>query len=189
MTAQHPSEPSGLSRSALVLVIGGARSGKSRYAETLAASAGKPVTYIATAGPPRDAEMAARIEKHRADRPADWTTVEVTHALDGPLREASGVVLVDCLTLWLTNLVLAERDVDAATDGLIAALDARRAAVVAVSNEVGEGIVPETALGRSFRDKQGVLNQRVARAADTVVKMAAGYPLIVKPNSQPEPTL
>jgi len=189
MTAQHLHRPPGWSRPAFVLVLGGARSGKSRYAERLAERTARPVTYIATAGPPRDEEMAARVAKHRADRPAHWHTVEVTEGLADPVRAAEGVVVVDCLTLWLTHIVLGERDIDAATEGLLAALEARKAAIVAVSNEVGEGIVPTTALGRSFRDAQGVLNQRMARAADNVIKMVAGYPLIVKPASQPEPTL
>jgi len=170
----------------LVLVIGGARSGKSRFAERLAAEAGRPVTYLATAGPPRDREMADRIARHQADRPEDWRTVEASMDLSGPLGELNGVVLVDCLTLWLTNVVLADRDVEAETEKLLAALERRSAAVVAVSNEVGEGIVPTTALGRAFRDQQGVLNRQVAEAADTVVKMVAGCPLVVKPSRDPE---
>lgn len=172
----------------LVLVLGGARSGKSRYAEGLAKGAGRPVTYVATAGPPRDSEMAERIARHRESRPAEWRTVEVTEALGEAVLDApeEGVVIVDCLTLWLTNVVLADRNVDAEIGRLLEALAERRAAVVAVSNEVGEGIVPATALGRSFRDLQGMLNQRVARAADTVVKMVAGCPLLVKPARDPE---
>jgi adenosylcobinamide kinase/adenosylcobinamide-phosphate guanylyltransferase len=170
----------------IILVIGGARSGKSRYAEALAAQSGRAVTYVATAGPPRDSEMADRIARHQADRPADWTTVEVTHDLPRVIGEVEGVTLVDCLTLWLSNIVLSDGAVDAAIDGLIAALGRRKGAVVAVTNEVGEGIVPATALGRSFRDQQGMLNQRFARAADTVVKMVAGCPLLVKPSPAPE---
>jgi len=170
----------------LVLVLGGARSGKSGYAEALAGAAGRPVTYVATAGPPRDGEMAERIARHRADRPADWRTVEVTVDVAGVLGATEGVVLLDCLTLWLTNVVLGDHDVERETERLVDALRGRTAAVVAVSNEVGEGIVPTTALGRSFRDRQGMLNQRVAQVADTVVKMVAGCPLVVKPSREPE---
>ena len=183
--AQH-SGGAFVTSSSVLLVIGGARSGKSRYAEALAATSGHAVTYVATAGPPRDAEMADRIARHRADRPATWRTVEAPEDLVSPLEAAEGVVIVDCLTLWLSNLVLNERDVDAASSRFLDALSASRATVVAVTNEVGEGIVPATSLGRAFRDQQGMLNQRAARIADTVVKMVAGCPLIVKPSSNPE---
>ncbi|MCF3933182.1 bifunctional adenosylcobinamide kinase/adenosylcobinamide-phosphate guanylyltransferase [Acuticoccus sp. M5D2P5] len=172
-----------------VLVVGGARSGKSRYAETLAARSGAAVTYLATAGPPRDAEMAERIATHQARRPPEWSTREITVSIAETVRQARGVLLVDCMTLWLTNLVLSERNVAGETETLLDAIAARQAAIVAISNEVGEGIVPATALGRAFRDQQGVLNQRLASAASTVVKMVAGCPLIVKPTSQPELTL
>ncbi|MEM8856056.1 MAG: bifunctional adenosylcobinamide kinase/adenosylcobinamide-phosphate guanylyltransferase [Pseudomonadota bacterium] len=172
----------------LVLVLGGARSGKSRHAETLAAraSARLPVTYVATAGPPRDAEMAARIKAHIARRPAEWATVDAPRDLLKPLREGDGLILIDCLTLWLTNVMLAEEDVSAAIKGLDSALEERRSTVIAVSNEVGEGIVPATSLGRRFRDEQGVLNQMVARRATHVVKMVAGCPILVKPRTDPE---
>ncbi|WP_205648569.1 bifunctional adenosylcobinamide kinase/adenosylcobinamide-phosphate guanylyltransferase [Acuticoccus kandeliae] len=172
-----------------VLVLGGARSGKSRYAEALATNAAQTVTYVATAGPPRDDEMRARIAVHRARRPAGWVTLEVERAIGEPIRTAGGVVLLDCMTLWLTNVMLAECDIASEVDGLLEAIAARRGPVVAVSNEVGEGIVPQTSLGRAFRDEQGVLNQRLARSATTVVKMVAGYPLVVKPSSQPEISL
>ncbi|WP_420391780.1 bifunctional adenosylcobinamide kinase/adenosylcobinamide-phosphate guanylyltransferase [Acuticoccus sp.] len=166
-----------------VLVLGGARSGKSRFAEALAAGDGRPVTYVATAGPPRDREMERRIAEHRARRPAAWRTHEVTVDLAPAL--GTGVVLVDCLTLWLTHLVLGDEDVAAHTERLLAAIAARRGPVIAVANEVGEGIVPATPLGRDFRDRQGVLNQRMAVAATTVVKMVAGCPLVVKPAPAP----
>lgn len=104
----------------------------------------------------------------------------------GPIE---GVVLVDCLTLWLTNIVLAERDAAAETAALVEALAARRGPTLAVANEVGEGIVPATPLGRRFRDLQGVLNQRVAEVASDVVKLVAGCPIIVKPRNEPEPSL
>ena len=171
---------------AVALVIGGARSGKSRHAEILAAECGKPVTYIATAGPARDAEMAERITRHQADRPAAWSTIEAETDLATPLRVTEGVVIIDCLTLWLTNLVLGEHDVDAEISRFLDALSACSASVVAVSNEVGEGIVPATSLGRSFRDRQGMLNQQTAQVADTVIKMVAGCPLVVKPSTNPE---
>lgn len=173
----------------LVLVLGGARSGKSHFAEGLAhraAGEGRAVTYVATAGPPRDAEMAARIEAHRGRRPAAWRTVEEPRALEPLLRESDGLVLVDCLTLWLTNVLLAEEDTDAAAASLLSALAQRRGTVVAVSNETGQGIVPATSLGRAFRDAQGVLNRKVAEAADHVVLVAAGCPLILKPQPAPE---
>ena len=173
----------------LVFVLGGARSGKSRYAENLAARARRPVTYVATAGPPRDAEMADRIAIHQARRPADWQTVEEPLHLGAVLAGAEGVILVDCLTLWLTNVVLGERDVERDVDDLVAALERRTGPVVAVANEVGEGIVPATPLGRRFRDLQGMLNQRIAAAASDVVKLVAGCPLIIKPRSEPEPEL
>ena len=173
----------------LVFVLGGARSGKSRYAENLAARSGRPVTYVATAGPPRDREMADRIAIHQARRPAHWRTVEEPLDLAAVVADPDRVILVDCLTLWLTNVVLGDRDVERDIDGLVAALAGRMGPVVAVANEVGEGIVPATPLGRRFRDLQGVLNQRLAGAASDVVKLVAGCPLIVKPRSDPEPQL
>ncbi|MEM6762385.1 MAG: bifunctional adenosylcobinamide kinase/adenosylcobinamide-phosphate guanylyltransferase [Pseudomonadota bacterium] len=170
----------------LILVLGGARSGKSRYAEDLAARSGKAVSYIATAGPPRDEEMAARIKAHIARRPVDWATLDAPMELAGALQSVDGVALVDCLTLWLTNVMLEERDVEGETAALVQALAARRGPVIAVANEVGEGIIPATPLGRRFRDAQGVLNQRVAGVASGVVKLVAGCPMIVKPRTEPE---
>ncbi len=160
-------------------VIGGARSGKSRHAEGLARATGLPLVYIATAEA-FDAEMAARIADHRTDRGAGWTTIEAPHDLAGALAAVPGgaAVLVDCLTLWLSNLMLADRMEEVAT--LLPALAVRRGPVVLVSNEVGLGIVPDTPLGRAFRDAQGRLNQAVAAVADRVVFMAAGLPLVLK---------
>jgi adenosyl cobinamide kinase/adenosyl cobinamide phosphate guanylyltransferase len=164
----------------LTLILGGARSGKSRHGEALIAAHAPPWTYLATAEA-WDGEMAARIAAHRARRDARWETVEAPLALPAALAAATGrPVLVDCLTLWLTNLMLAERAVEAATDSLCAALGARAAPTVLVGNEVGLGIVPEHRLGRDFRDAAGVLHQRLAAEADRVLFMVAGLPMVVK---------
>jgi adenosylcobinamide kinase/adenosylcobinamide-phosphate guanylyltransferase len=166
----------------LTLVLGGARSGKSRHAEALIAASGPaPWLYLATAEV-RDAEMAARVAEHRQRRGAGWLTREAPLDLAGALgAELAGApVLVDCLTLWLTNLMLAGRDIDAAAAELEAALATRRGPVVLVSNEVGLGIVPDNALARDFRDHAGRLHQRLAARADRVLFMVAGLPLTVK---------
>jgi len=166
------------------LVLGGARSGKSRHAEgLLEAMPGARRVYVAT-GAAGDAEMAARIAAHRARRGDGWSTVEAPHDLAGTIaREAApgAAVLVDCLTLWLSNLLLAGADLDAARRALLDALAAARGPVVCVANEVGLGIVPDNALARAFRDAAGRLNQDVAAAADRVVFVAAGLPLVLKP--------
>jgi adenosyl cobinamide kinase/adenosyl cobinamide phosphate guanylyltransferase len=164
----------------VTLILGGARSGKSRHGESLIAARPAPWTYIAT-GQAWDEEMRARITEHRARRDARWQTVEAPLDLTGALQSAGEApVLVDCLTLWLTNLMLGEQDTVAATDALLAALEARRAATVLVANEVGLGIVPEHKLGRDFRDQAGVLHQRIAARADQVLFMVAGLPMVVK---------
>jgi adenosylcobinamide kinase / adenosylcobinamide-phosphate guanylyltransferase len=164
----------------LTLVIGGARSGKSRYAEGLIAVQLPPWTYVATAEA-GDHEMIARIRAHRKRRGASWRTIEAPRDLQTALATgAGGPVLVDCLTLWLSNLMLAEIDVEQEIAKLEAALTAATAPVVLVANEVGLGIVPEFPLGRRFRDLQGMLNQRMAARADRVVLMVAGLPLAVK---------
>jgi adenosylcobinamide kinase/adenosylcobinamide-phosphate guanylyltransferase len=166
----------------LVLVIGGARSGKSLQAERLVAASGLEPVYIATAEG-RDAEMVERIAAHQGRRGAEWRTVEAPHAVEDALaREAAEgrALLVDCLTLWLSNLMLAGADLEARTAQLVDAAKAAPGLRVFVSNEVGLGVVPETVLGRRFRDAQGRLNQAVAAAADTVIFMAAGLPLILK---------
>ena len=163
----------------LSLILGGARSGKSRLAEKLCYISGLPRSYIATAEA-WDDEMRARIAQHIADRGADWTTIEAPHDLVGALARAKGVVLIDCATLWLTNVMLAEGDIDAETAQLIAALQAYPDPVIIVSNEVGWGIVPDNRLARDFRDAQGRLNQRLAEVADTVVGVMAGLPLVLK---------
>jgi adenosyl cobinamide kinase/adenosyl cobinamide phosphate guanylyltransferase len=164
----------------LTLVLGGARSGKSRYAESLIAALPPPWLYMATAEA-GDAEMAARIEAHRARRGPQWRTIEAPRGLAAALqRSGDRPVLVDCLTLWLSNLMLAGVDIEAETAHLERALAAATAPVVLVANEVGYGIVPEHPLGRKFRDLQGLLNQRIAGRADRVVLVVAGLPLAVK---------
>jgi len=163
------------------LILGGARSGKSDFAERLAGSACARPIYLATARP-GDAEMAERIARHKQRRGPAWQLVEEELEI-APLiaaTKAGEAVLIDCLTLWLANLMAAERDTAAASDKLVSALDDARGEVVVVSNEVGCGIVPDNALARRFRDEAGVLNQRVAEAAGRVVLMAAGLPLVLK---------
>ncbi|MBO1080584.1 bifunctional adenosylcobinamide kinase/adenosylcobinamide-phosphate guanylyltransferase [Roseomonas haemaphysalidis] len=162
----------------ITLVLGGARSGKSRHAEALLAPHPTPWTYIATAEA-WDDEMRARIAEHQARRDARWRTVAAQLDLPAALAGA-GPALVDCLTLWLTNLMLGGHDVAAATTALESALAARLAPTVLVANEVGLGIVPDTKLGRAFRDAAGVLNQRIAARADHVHFIAAGLPLLLK---------
>ncbi|KAB2886265.1 MAG: bifunctional adenosylcobinamide kinase/adenosylcobinamide-phosphate guanylyltransferase [Albidovulum sp.] len=164
-----------------ILITGGARSGKSGIAETMALSFGRPATFIATAEA-HDAEMAARIAAHQARRGEGWITRAEPLDLLGALAETDGKGprLVDCLTLWLTNLLLAEADWQAAVRGLLAALPAQSSPVVFVTNEVGMGIVPDNALARTFRDAAGVLNQWVAAAADEVYLAVSGLPLKVK---------
>jgi adenosylcobinamide kinase/adenosylcobinamide-phosphate guanylyltransferase len=165
----------------LTLVLGGARSGKSRYAEGLIAALLPPWIYIATAEP-GDAEMAERIALHRSRRGGGWQTIEAPHDLTAALATAAAgaPVLVDCVTLWLSNRMLADADMEAEVAGLEAALDGRRSPAVLVSNEVGSGIVPDNALARRFRDLQGRLNQRLAARADRVVLVVAGLPIVVK---------
>ncbi|WP_424813217.1 bifunctional adenosylcobinamide kinase/adenosylcobinamide-phosphate guanylyltransferase [Roseococcus sp. YIM B11640] len=164
----------------MTLVLGGARSGKSRHAEALVQALPAPWTYIATAES-YDAEMTARIAEHRARRPAGWTTIDAPLDLAGAIAAAPPApLLVDCLTLWLSNTMLAEADIEAAAEALLAALRQRTDETVLVSNEVGSGIVPATPLGRRFRDAQGRLNQRVAAEADEVLLIVAGLPLRLK---------
>ena len=166
----------------VTLVLGGARSGKSRYAERLVTAQPGPRIYLATATA-GDAEMAERIRHHREQRGSGWTTVEEPLALAERLREVAcpdGAVLVDCLTLWLSNLMGGNHDVDAAGAALVDVLPKLAGPVVFVSNEVGLGIVPENALARRFRDAAGRLNQTIAGNAQAVVFIAAGLPLFLK---------
>ena len=176
----------------ILFVLGGARSGKSRYAQSRAAQAagpGRPVAFIATAEG-RDEEMQGRIDRHRRDRPAGWITLEAPReagkALQGIGPEA-GAVLVDCLTLLVSNLLLAapdpgkaEQAVLAEIASLLAAARAAPAPVILVSNEVGQGVVPPTELGRAFRDIAGRAHQLVAAEADEVVFLTAGLPQKLK---------
>jgi len=165
----------------LTLVLGGARSGKSRYAEWLIGAYPPPWLYVATAEA-KDEEMAERIAAHKARRGAAWQTVEAPHALIEALSRApaGAAILVDCLTLWLANLMEQGADIEAETAALKATLTKRPGPVVLVSNEVGLGIVPDNALARRFRDLQGRLNQDLAAQAARVVMMVAGLPVAVK---------
>src|SRR5262249_52296992 len=155
--------------SGMTLVLGGARSGKSRHAESLVTAFASPWIYVATAEP-LDDEMRARVAEHRARRAADWRTVEAPSDLAGPLAgvRACGAVLVVCLPLGLSNRMLAGADVEAETVRLERVLAGIAVPIVLVSNEVGLGIVPDNALARRFRDAQGRLNQRMAARADRV---------------------
>ncbi len=166
---------------ALTLVIGGARSGKSSFAERLAAGSGRPLRYVATAEA-LDDEMKARIARHQADRGDNWLLVEEPNDLSAALAAAKPeeAVLVDCATLWLSNRLLAGADIGAETKGLLGSVALCSASLVIVSNEVGWSIVPENALARSFRDAQGRLNQALAAKADLVVAIMAGLPIVLK---------
>ena len=161
------------------LVLGGARSGKSRHAEALIEAYPAPWLYLATAQA-YDDEMRERIAIHRERRPRGWITQDVPLALPEAVAAARGPVLVDCLTLWLTNLILSEADVPAASRALVGACAEAPGPLVLVGNEVGLGIVPDNALARRFRDEAGRLHQALAAAADAVIFMVAGLPMTVK---------
>lgn len=166
----------------LTLVLGGARSGKSRYAERLVEGAAAAGIYCATAEA-NDDEMAARIAAHRARRGMFWHTVEAPRAVAGIIAaEATPErpLLIDCLTLWLSNLMMAEAPIEQEFGTLRAALRDAAGPIVLVANEVGLGLVPQTPLGRRFRDAAGQLNQEIAALADRVVFVAAGLPLVLK---------
>lgn len=164
-------------------ILGGARSGKSALAEKLACESGRLLHYIAT-GQAWDAEMRARIDQHRVRRGAEWTTIEAPLDLPKALAALAdcpeNVVLVDCLTLWVTNLMMAERDLEEAFDALVRVLACAEAQVLIVSNEVGLGIVPDNAMARAFRDHAGRLHQKVAATVAEVYFVAAGLPLKMK---------
>lgn len=167
----------------IVYVSGGARSGKSRFAEAYAARPGDDVTYLATAQA-FDDEMRERIARHRGDRPAAWHTAEEPLDVAQAARNVqTPTLLLDCLSLWVSNLLLAGESEDrmlAATDDLLAALRERGGLSVLVSNEVGLGIVPDNALARTYRDALGRVNQRVAAASDEAYLLVSGLPLQLK---------
>jgi adenosylcobinamide kinase / adenosylcobinamide-phosphate guanylyltransferase len=171
------------------LILGGARSGKSRYGLALAERLPAPRLFLAT-GEARDEEMVARITAHQAERGPDWQTREVPLALPEAIGRAGGrygVILVDCLTMWLANLMLRENvsedEIKAAGQHLLTVLERLASPVIFISNEVGLGIVPESPLARKFRDELGWLHQQVARAADLVVLVVAGLPMTLKEKS------
>jgi adenosyl cobinamide kinase/adenosyl cobinamide phosphate guanylyltransferase len=164
----------------LTLILGGASSGKSRHAESLVTAFAAPWIYVATAQA-LDDEMRRRIAAHRARRNTNWITMEAPIELAGALAtNAACPALVDCLTLWVSNLLLGGHDITAATAELDTALNLRRAPTVLVANEVGLGIVPDNALAREFRDQAGLLHQRLASRASSVLLMVAGLPMRVK---------
>ncbi|WP_161884156.1 bifunctional adenosylcobinamide kinase/adenosylcobinamide-phosphate guanylyltransferase [Deinococcus alpinitundrae] len=167
----------------ILYVTGGARSGKSSFAEARAIASGEAVTYLATAQP-FDAEMTERIRRHRADRPAQWTTVEEPMDVQRALQSASTpTLLLDCLSLWVSNMLLldwTDQAILAAADELLSVARAHSGLIVLVSNEVGLGIVPDNALARRYRDVLGWVNQRCAAASDEAVVLVSGLPLQLK---------
>jgi len=172
-------------RSRMTLVTGGARSGKSRFAQRLAAESGLPVVYLATASA-GDPEMARRIEEHRRLRPTDWRTVEEGKDILGTIKglRAPHTVLVDCITLWISNLLeegLGDEEILQRARHLADFLPSSGHRIIIVTNEVGWGIVPPSPLGRRFRDLAGTVNQILARASDEVFLMVSGLPLRIKP--------
>jgi adenosylcobinamide kinase / adenosylcobinamide-phosphate guanylyltransferase len=168
----------------ITLVLGGARSGKSRFAESLVSESGLAPVYIAT-GQALDDEMRRRIASHKMRRGEQWRTVEEPVALAEALLRESGpesVVLVDCLTLWISNLMMENADIGEAIDRLVRSLTDLSCAMILVANEVGLGIVPENRMAREFRDHAGVLNQRIAAIARQVYLVTAGIPMRIKSN-------
>jgi len=165
----------------LTFVLGGAASGKSAFAEELVTRTGRPRVYVATAEA-FDDEMRAKLDVHKARRGPDWRTVEAPRDLTLALTSttASEVLLLDCATMWLSNHLMSETDLESAEAALLTALDASVAPVVVVSNEVGLSVVPDNALARKFQTAQGRLNQRLAARADLVVNVIAGLPLVLK---------
>jgi len=174
-----------------ILVIGGCRSGKSRHALELAEKiSGSKRIFIATCMP-LDDEMKERIDRHKKERDKSWTTIEAPVELPEVINEKSregDVILVDCLTLWINNLLMETERTDIIDDHiqkLIIALEKAKCPIILVSNEVGAGIVPENRLARQFRDLAGFANQKVAECADSVILMVAGIPVIIKSQSLP----
>ena len=170
----------------LTLITGGTRSGKSRWAVRLAAEREEPVTFVATLIPGDEAEMRERVKRHQADRPADWETVEeerdLAHVFGETIR--TGTVIVDCLTLYVSNLLLDGRSDEEILRNVARACEQMKrshAEIIVVTNEVGWGIVPDHAMGRRFRDVAGLVNQKVAEAADEVYLVSCGIPIRIKP--------
>lgn len=165
----------------ITLVTGGAKSGKSRFAEELVTATRRPRYYIATAQV-WDDEMQVKVDAHRDDRGGNWHTIEAPRDVAAALAQVPGdaVVLLDCATMWLTNCMLADADMKAEAEVLLAALSACKAPVVVVTNELGWSIVPDNALARRFRDAQGRLNQQLGAQADLVVAVISGLPLVLK---------
>jgi adenosylcobinamide kinase/adenosylcobinamide-phosphate guanylyltransferase len=174
-------QPNSAGGGRMTLVLGGARSGKTRHAQILAMATPPPWVYVATAQP-LDDEMTERIAAHKAARSDGWSTVEEPIELSRAVIEApaSSPVVVDCITLWVSNMMLAGHDVDDAVAGFIKCLDERSAPTIVVSNEVGAGLVPETPLGRAFRDQAGIVNQHLAVSAHQVLFMVAGLAMPLK---------
>jgi adenosylcobinamide kinase/adenosylcobinamide-phosphate guanylyltransferase len=166
----------------IILVLGGARSGKSKFAQAQAEASDGKLVYIATAQA-FDAEMAERISRHQSDRGARWQTVECPLDLGRAVRDNQGAgatLLIDCLTIWLSNIMLNDHDIAAAISDLGSQLTASASDVILVSNEVGQGIVPDNVLARRFRDEAGRLNQQMAEIADDVWFVIAGLPQRLK---------
>ena len=191
LRGKHPAPSRSGRKLDVIFVTGGARSGKSSLAERLASEGGRPVTYIATARP-GDQEMQERIAQHRQSRPGTWTTVESPSDLPRAVADAlaeGGTVLVDCLTLYISNLLMSEsldvdeqarRLIDQEIDKLAEICASANSSIIIVSNEVGMGIVPDNALARAFRDVAGRANQKMAAAADNVYFCVSGIPVKVK---------
>lgn len=165
----------------LTLVLGGAASGKSSFAEKLVIHSDLPRSYLATAQA-FDDDMREKIQQHQIDRGPNWATTEVPIALPQAVTDQpkDNIILIDCLTLWLTNLMLSDADCDKAAQALFSAIQPRNRPVIAVSNEVGHSVIPETSLGRRFQRAQGRLNAQVAAQADLVVMVTAGLPQVLK---------
>jgi adenosylcobinamide kinase / adenosylcobinamide-phosphate guanylyltransferase len=185
--AFHSADTAGQAMMKSLLVLGGARSGKSAYAESCVQALTGEKLYIATAEV-TDAEMAERIRHHQDRRGSGWQTIEAPLELSDALRKhdrPDRIILIDCVTVWINNLMFHDRAIEPAVADFCAALSGAKAQIVVVSNEVGFGIVPENALARRFRDCAGRANQAIAAAADEVVLVVAGLPLTMK-RSMPE---
>ena len=181
MLTQFPGPFADMSNQDLTLVIGGAASGKSAFAEQVVLNTQKPKVYLATAQA-FDAEMLEKVKAHQVSRGSNWKTIEEPINIADVItaRAADEILLIDCLTLWITNLLLNEIDLESSFAELLQALEAATCPIVIVSNEVGQGIVPDNALSRRFRAGQGRLNQLIASKSHTVVAVLAGLPVALK---------